>query len=747
MILTPSPIFITSADDITIELTSPSTSTTPLLTPSNDHLAPTNSFFIPLTSSITMTSGGSNNSSPTEFAFEPPTSTNITPFKPEPVQTKSFSSTGGESSPYTPTTGPINNPNPYQFSGSFTYNNSTASSFSSASGSGTGGSFSSIDALPAISREFVRPSTSETRRPATAGGALQSRSPFAGYMPGNTAEESGQNQGGQVQGQRFQRINQRPTSSDGKMRLSTTLEEGGEAFFTNPFQNMSSNKELEAEDASPLITKQQTSSQPSTIDPHYIPANRRASEPQFNVPQSWQQPSPLSTPDNGSATAFNITSAPTHIPQGGFLQQQQQLQGNLSSYQRPTYQGRPQTSDGLPSYPHLTGNVSLPSAQSIARQIPGMAAAGFYPPTPASARPFDQQDPKSFMPFRDDRSNSLNSLPPPAPTTFPGDRAYSIDSGLARQGQPIRSSYIAKPGDMSQSELTFAQLGGPAPKKRPRRRFDEIERLYACRWNGCEKSYGTLNHLNAHVAMQKHGEKRLPSEFKEMRKAWRKKKREYTASNANAMHPNGAPGWPQRASLSSASGNESDWDRRESMMSTGSEFTHRSSTSYPVGYAPWATSTGIESRPSTSSSSISSVGGDVNVNKGYFAHAQQQGYSHIPPSLTQSHNQNSYVNAMNASRRLSAPQHLPLPMPMSSLTNQHMNGGLDGFRQIEGDHPTPTAQNPFPQSSRSTGYPFHQNFQTLTSPMSAPAQQQIPITGSNGGEGSFVAGGQFAFQR
>ncbi len=63
-------------------------------------------------------------------------------------------------------------------------------------------------------------------------------------------------------------------------------------------------------------------------------------------------------------------------------------------------------------------------------------------------------------------------------------------------------------------------------KKRPRRRYDEIERLYPCSWPGCTKSYGTLNHLNAHVAMQKHGPKRSPSEFKDMRKAWRKQKKE-----------------------------------------------------------------------------------------------------------------------------------------------------------------------------------------------------------------------------
>ncbi len=34
--------------------------------------------------------------------------------------------------------------------------------------------------------------------------------------------------------------------------------------------------------------------------------------------------------------------------------------------------------------------------------------------------------------------------------------------------------------------------------------------MYKCGWNGCEKAYGTLNHLNAHVTMQSHGLKRTP---------------------------------------------------------------------------------------------------------------------------------------------------------------------------------------------------------------------------------------------
>ena len=58
---------------------------------------------------------------------------------------------------------------------------------------------------------------------------------------------------------------------------------------------------------------------------------------------------------------------------------------------------------------------------------------------------------------------------------------------------------------------SFVSLPGNAVKKRPRRRYDEIERLYQCSWPDCTKAYGTLNHLNAHVTMQKHGSKRNPN--------------------------------------------------------------------------------------------------------------------------------------------------------------------------------------------------------------------------------------------
>lgn len=69
------------------------------------------------------------------------------------------------------------------------------------------------------------------------------------------------------------------------------------------------------------------------------------------------------------------------------------------------------------------------------------------------------------------------------------------------------------PSSPSNSSKTYAfvSLPGTTIRKRPRRRYDEIERLYHCSWPDCSKAYGTLNHLNAHVVMQKHGARRLPS--------------------------------------------------------------------------------------------------------------------------------------------------------------------------------------------------------------------------------------------
>jgi len=82
---------------------------------------------------------------------------------------------------------------------------------------------------------------------------------------------------------------------------------------------------------------------------------------------------------------------------------------------------------------------------------------------------------------------------------------------ITRPVAPEEEIDTAPPDPTVSKTYSFVSLPGNAVRKRPRRRYDEIERLYHCSWTGCTKSYGTLNHLNAHIVMQRHGSKRTPS--------------------------------------------------------------------------------------------------------------------------------------------------------------------------------------------------------------------------------------------
>ncbi|KAG5662794.1 hypothetical protein HG530_000685 [Fusarium avenaceum] len=99
-------------------------------------------------------------------------------------------------------------------------------------------------------------------------------------------------------------------------------------------------------------------------------------------------------------------------------------------------------------------------------------------------------------------------------------------------GHPVyaQNPASAPPPQRPNQVYSFVPIPGAQQHKRPRRRYEEIERMYKCGWNGCEKAYGTLNHLNAHVTMQSHGQKRTPEEFKEIRKEWKQRKKEEEAN-------------------------------------------------------------------------------------------------------------------------------------------------------------------------------------------------------------------------
>ena len=133
---------------------------------------------------------------------------------------------------------------------------------------------------------------------------------------------------------------------------------------------------------------------------------------------------------------------------------------------------------------------------------------------------------------------------PSTPSTDTFNRGFGIGIDPPSPSHSNTGDGDQGSGDGTHRTYSFVALPGNAVKKRPRRRYDEIERIYQCSWPNCTKVYGTLNHLNAHVTMQKHGAKRSPSgtsltyisfdeinvlyitEFKELRKQWRKVNKE-----------------------------------------------------------------------------------------------------------------------------------------------------------------------------------------------------------------------------
>ncbi|KAI6149445.1 hypothetical protein BKA82DRAFT_4129212 [Pisolithus tinctorius] len=146
-------------------------------------------------------------------------------------------------------------------------------------------------------------------------------------------------------------------------------------------------------------------------------------------------------------------------------------------------------------------------------------------------------------------------------------------TGTSSSSNPLATRQLSQQdggSPPSSKQYSFVSLPGNAVKKRPRRRYDEIERLYQCSWPNCTKAYGTLNHLNAHVTMQKHGPKRSPNEFKELRKQWRKAKKEEAEARAlDSMAMRQTPQHPSQRHISRESLSDTEYSPYHHRMPHG----------------------------------------------------------------------------------------------------------------------------------------------------------------------------------
>ena len=211
----------------------------------------------------------------------------------------------------------------------------------------------------------------------------------------------------------------------------------------------------------------------------------------------------VSTP----ATARSSNFSPDYLAR----QQQPFAPGHPASMAQATSPSLPLSDGNQPSQSPTKSNPDVPIDPSIAAASPTYSTGAPYSPyTPQGhdMAHYQGHPPQNYagwaypgphgLPYHSPGASSAGGSPattgPPRPgQVSPGARS-PVESPLTRKFQVY----------------SFVPIPGAQQHKRPRRRYEEIERMYKCGFQGCEKAYGTLNHLNAHVTMQSHGSKRTP---------------------------------------------------------------------------------------------------------------------------------------------------------------------------------------------------------------------------------------------
>ncbi|PTU19335.1 hypothetical protein P175DRAFT_0510603 [Aspergillus ochraceoroseus IBT 24754] len=271
------------------------------------------------------------------------------------------------------------------------------------------------------------------------------------------------------------------------------------------------------------------------------------------TPQPEVRPNPQYTPQPEVRPAANISS--NNTPQSDYGLNQPPTAARSPAY--PEYLARP------PQYHHAPNTQAGGAAGMAQATSPSMNTLTDGPhndhrnhhsnvksdpdvpidPSIAASSPTYPPPYSPYQPQGHDMAQYQGHPPPPPPQMYARPE-WSHGYGQHQHGLPGPyntpattvgpASPAATAGPRPGQVYSFVPIPGAQQHKRPRRRYEEIERMYKCGWNGCEKAYGTLNHLNAHVTMQSHGAKRTPEEFKEIRKEWKARKKEEEAQRKAA---------------------------------------------------------------------------------------------------------------------------------------------------------------------------------------------------------------------
>ncbi|KAG4417882.1 hypothetical protein IFR04_009019 [Cadophora malorum] len=269
-----------------------------------------------------------------------------------------------------------------------------------------------------------------------------------------------------------------------------------------------------------------------------------------------------------------------------------------------------------PSLPLQDGrnhhNTQIKSDQDVPIDPSIAASSPTYPQHNGQYSPYPQQGDMSHGYPQHPAGGAMYTQPRPDWAGYAGGQ-HPMHGGYPVSGAQTPTSAApagARPGQQLSQVYSFVPIPGAQQHKRPRRRYEEIERMYKCGWNGCEKAYGTLNHLNAHVTMQSHGQKRTPEEFKEIRKEWKARKKE--EENQRKAEDERA-----RATVVPADGQNSSDNTPAGYQQPG-----RSVQLPPIGYQPGAQVPGQYQAPSGGVQQLQGYGGEN--------HLQYSGYPASP---------------------------------------------------------------------------------------------------------------------
>ncbi|OBA17415.1 uncharacterized protein OGAPODRAFT_6914 [Ogataea polymorpha] len=199
--------------------------------------------------------------------------------------------------------------------------------------------------------------------------------------------------------------------------------------------------------------------------------------------------------------------------------------------------------------PPMQQREEIPSLRNL--NLPTPVVSNYHlPPMPLSdhnnTSPYRRLSFQNTLHYYPPPMDKYPSFPPPLKMQSPQTlsplahlpQTPSADS--VRGPAHLPSPYPAQPMSANRSLSYHTPLSQP-PKdrgsppseanKRKRRKAHEVVRLYKCNHESCQKAYGTLNHLNSHIVLQKHGQKRSPSEFKELREELKRKRKLEKASS------------------------------------------------------------------------------------------------------------------------------------------------------------------------------------------------------------------------